>query len=53
MREGELARWLAATAVALLTAAPHGQAMRIPDFRYPPRATLKPGEPRERCGTIQ
>lgn len=33
--------------------AAHGQAIKIPDFREPPRATLAPGEPCEACGTIR
>lgn len=39
--------------LACLAVAAHGQAIRIPDFREPPRATLKPGEACERCGTIR
>ena len=39
--------------VAWLAMAAHGQGIRIPDFREPPRATLKPGEACERCGTIR
>jgi len=39
--------------LACVVAAAHGQAIRIPDFREPPRATLKPGEACERCGTIR
>ena len=33
--------------------AAHGQAIKIPDFREPPRATMQPGEPCEGCGTIR
>lgn len=39
--------------LACLAVAAHGQAIRIPDFREPPRATVKPGEPCEACGTIR
>jgi outer membrane lipoprotein SlyB len=45
-------RRLAAIVVASLATGAHGQGIKIPDFREPPRATLKPGEPCERCGTI-
>jgi outer membrane lipoprotein SlyB len=41
-----------AVALACLVAAAEAQPIRIPDFREPPRATVKPGEPCERCGTI-
>lgn len=44
---------LVAAALSCLAAAAHGQAIRIPDFREPPRATLKPGEPCDRCGAIR
>jgi outer membrane lipoprotein SlyB len=40
-------------ALACLAFAAHGQSIRIPDLREPPRATVKPGEPCERCGTIR
>jgi len=30
----------------------HGQAIKIPDFREPQRATVNPGEPCDRCGAI-
>ncbi len=40
-------------ALAGLAAAALAQPLRIPDFRDPPRATVKPGEPCERCGTIR
>jgi outer membrane lipoprotein SlyB len=36
-----------------VAAAAYGQPIRIPDLREPPRATLKPGEACERCGTIR
>jgi hypothetical protein len=39
--------------LACLAAAAHGQGIKIPDFREPPRATVNPGEPCERCGTIR
>jgi hypothetical protein len=42
-----------AAVLSCLAAAAHGQAIRIPDFREPPRATLKPGDPCERCGVIR
>jgi len=42
-----------AAVLSCLAAQAHGQAIRIPDFREPPRATLKPGEPCERCGVIR
>lgn len=45
-------RFLAALALAV-AAAVHAQSIKIPDFRDPPRATVKPGEPCERCGTIR
>ena len=44
---------LLAAALSCLAAAAHGQAIRIPDFREPPRTTLNPGEPCERCGVIR
>jgi len=44
---------LLAAALACLAAAVHAQPIKIPDFREPPRATLTPGEPCERCGTIR
>ena len=53
MGERKSTKWLAATAMACLAAAAHGQAIKIPDFREPPRATVRPGEPCARCGTIQ
>jgi outer membrane lipoprotein SlyB len=42
-------------AAAVLGCAAHarGQAIRIPDFREPPRATVNPGEPCDRCGAIR
>jgi len=46
-------RWLVGMALACLAAAAHTQPIRIPDFREPPRTTLKPGEPCVRCGTIR
>ena len=46
-------RWLAAVALAFLVVGAHGQSIKIPDFRDPPRATLTPGEPCEACGTIR
>lgn len=49
---GSLER-LAAMMAACLAIAAHGQGIKIPDFREPPRATLKPGEACERCGTIR
>jgi len=36
-----------------LAATVHAQSIRIPDFREPQRATVRPGEPCERCGTIR
>jgi hypothetical protein len=39
--------------LACLAMAAHGQSIKIPDFREPPRATVKPGEPCEACGTIR
>jgi outer membrane lipoprotein SlyB len=45
-------RFLAALALAV-AAAVHAQSIKIPDFRDPPRATVKPGEPCGRCGTIR
>ena len=39
--------------LACLAVAVHGQSIKIPDFREPPRATVKPGEPCEACGTIR
>jgi len=45
-------RWLAA-ALACLAVAAQAQSIRIPDLREPPRATVKPGEPCERCGTVR
>ncbi len=48
MRAGPLG-----VALACLAVAAHGQAIKIPDFREPPRATLAPGEPCEACGTIR
>ncbi|HSC95025.1 MAG TPA: hypothetical protein VLC73_08645 [Burkholderiales bacterium] len=48
----ELVGWLAAMALAFLAAGVYAQGIKIPDFREPPRTTLKPGEPCERCGTI-
>jgi hypothetical protein len=44
---------LLAAALACLSAAAGAQSIRIPDFREPPRVTLAPGEPCERCGTIR
>jgi len=44
---------LMAAALWCLAAVAHGQSIRIPDFREPPRTALKPGEPCERCGTIR
>jgi outer membrane lipoprotein SlyB len=40
-------------AMACLVAVAHAQSIRIPDFREPPRTTLKPGEPCDQCGTIR
>ena len=40
-------------ALAWLVAPAQGQPLKIPDFREPPRTSLKPGEPCERCGTIR
>jgi outer membrane lipoprotein SlyB len=42
-------------AVALLWCAAHahGQAIKIPDFREPQRATVNPGEPCDGCGAIR
>ena len=41
-------------AAALLGCAANAraQAIKIPDFREPPRATVNPGEPCDRCGAI-
>jgi len=44
---------MAAAALSCLAAAVYGQAIIIPDFREPPRATLQPGEPCDRCGVIR
>ena len=44
---------LLAAALVGLAAAVHAQPIRIPDFREPPRATVNPGEPCERCGAIR
>ena len=44
---------LLAAALLWCAAHVHGQAIKIPDFREPPRATVNPGEPCERCGTIR
>jgi hypothetical protein len=44
---------LLAAVLACLAVAAHGQSIKIPDFREPPRATVKPGEPCEACGTIR
>ena len=44
---------LLAAALLGCAAHAHGQAIRIPDFREPPRATVNPGEPCERCGAIR
>jgi hypothetical protein len=46
-------RGLLAAVLACLAAAVHGQSIKIPDFREAPRATVKPGEPCEACGTIR
>lgn len=46
-------RGLMAAALAWVAATAGAQSIRIPDFREPPRATLAPGEPCERCGTIR
>lgn len=45
-------RFLVALVLAV-AALVHAQSIRIPDFREPPRITLKPGEPCERCGIIR
>jgi hypothetical protein len=42
-----------AVALACFAAAVHGQAIKIPDFREPPHATLKAGEPCDGCGVIR
>jgi hypothetical protein len=39
--------------LAFLAVAAHAQSIRIPDFREPPRATVKSGEPCDACGTIR
>ncbi len=44
---------LLAAALLWCAAHVHGQAIRIPDFREPERATVKPGEPCNECGTIR
>jgi outer membrane lipoprotein SlyB len=44
---------LVAAAVLGCAAHAHGQAIRLPDFREPPRATVNPGEPCDRCGAIR
>ena len=44
---------LLAAALACLAAQAHGQAIKIPDFREPPRTVIKPGEPCERCGVVR
>jgi outer membrane lipoprotein SlyB len=46
-------RGLLAALLACLAVAVHGQSIRIPDFREPPRATLAPGETCQACGTIR
>lgn len=46
--------WTALTAAVLAVAATApAQPIRIPDFREPPRATVKAGDVCERCGTIR
>lgn len=42
-----------AAAAWCVAAAAYAQPIRIPDFREPPRTTVKPGEPCERCGTVR
>ena len=42
-----------AAAFCCLAAVAHAQSIRIPDFRDPPRATVKPGERCDQCGTIR
>ena len=44
---------LLAAALLWCVAHAHGQAIKIPDFREPPRTTVKPGEPCDGCGTIR
>jgi outer membrane lipoprotein SlyB len=44
---------LVATALWCLAAVAHAQSIKIPDFREPPRTTLKPGETCDGCGTIR
>jgi outer membrane lipoprotein SlyB len=44
---------IVAVLLACLVAAAQAQPIRIPDLREPPRATVKPGEPCGRCGTIR
>jgi outer membrane lipoprotein SlyB len=46
-------RGLVVIALACLAAAAHAQSIRIPDLREPPRATVRPGEPCGRCGSIR
>ena len=46
-------RFLAAMVLACLAAPAQPQPIKIPDFREPPRATVKPGEPCDACGTIR
>jgi outer membrane lipoprotein SlyB len=43
----------AAIALAVAAAIAQAQSIKIPDFREPPRATVKPGEPCDQCGTIR
>ena len=40
-------------ALSCVATAAQGQAIIIPDFREPPRVTLKPGEPCDQCGVIR
>jgi len=44
---------LLAAALLWCAAHAHGQAIKIPDFREPQRATVKSGEPCDGCGTIR
>lgn len=42
-----------AAVLAFIAVAAHAQSIKIPDFREPPRATVKSGEPCDACGTIR
>ena len=42
-----------AAVLCCLAALSTAQSIRIPDLRDPPRVTVRPGEPCDRCGTIR